>query len=112
MSIEFATAAAFQQSEPSRRLTRVYAPALAKPVVSREACMADFTDCVEFAFGAMVMVAVLLFGAALLRFCWIDGQATGTSLQFAVRIVYAVAGLTGGAAIYGVGLGIHRLVRG
>lgn len=101
MSIEFATAAAFQQSEPNRRLTRVYVPALVQPVISRETRMADFTDCMEFAFGAVVMIAVLLLAAALMQFCWIDGQVAGASLQICVRIVYAAAGL-----------GIYRLVRG
>jgi hypothetical protein len=109
MSIEFATAAAFQQSEP-RRLTLVRAPALAQPVAGA-ARKADFTDCVEFAFGGLVMVGVLLFAAGLLRFCAIDGQAA-TGLQIAVRILYAAAALLGGAAMYGVGLGIHRQLRG
>jgi hypothetical protein len=112
MSIEFATAVAFQQSQPSRRPARAYAPALAKPVVSRAARMADFTDCVELTFGALVMVGVLLFAAGLLRFCSIDGQAAGAGLQFATRILYAAAGLAGGAALCGAGFGIHRLVRG
>ena len=112
MSNEFATAAAFQQSEPSRRLTLVYAPALkAQPAIRRVARKADLTDCVELAFGALVMAGALLFAAALLRFCWVDGH-TGAGLQFAVRSVYAVAGVAGGVAIYAVGLGIHRLVRG
>jgi hypothetical protein len=112
MSIEFATAAAFEQSEPGRRPVLAYAPASAKPAVSRAARTANVTDYVEFAFGALVMAGVLLFAAALLRFCSIDGQAAGASLQFAARILYAAAGLTGCAGLCGAGLGIHRLVLG
>ncbi len=110
MSIEFATAAAFQQSKP-RRLTLVQAPALARPAVRSATRKSDFTDCVEFAFGGLVMVGVLLFAAGLLRFCAIDSQAAA-GLQFAVRTVYALAALTGGVVTYGVGRGIHRQLRG
>jgi hypothetical protein len=110
MSIEFATAAAFQQSKP-RRLTLVQAPAVAQPVVRSATRKADFTDCVEFAFGGLVMVGVLLFAAGLLRFCAIDGQVAA-GLQFAVRTLYALAAFTGGAVAYGVGRGIRRQLRG
>ena len=110
MSSEFASAAAFQQFAPSR-LTLVQAPALAQPVVRSATRKADFTDCVELAFGGLVMVGVLLFAAGLLRFCAIDGQ-TAAGLQFAVRILYVSAALLGGAVVYGVGRGIRRQFRG
>jgi hypothetical protein len=139
MTVVFATANAadFQSTESSRRLARVLAPVPAlqftreaadgagagvavSPGVagksqaaklSRAGRIAAFTDCIELAFGGLVLVGVLLFAAAALRLVWVDGQTAGAGLRIAARIVYAAAAITGSTTLCSVVRGIHQLMR-
>lgn len=67
----------------------------------------QFSDCLEVAFGGLVLLGALLFAAGMLRLCWGGQLISSSTLHVGADALYTAAAILGCTVV----LNIFKIIR-